>query len=130
MVAKQRCTNPNSQRWYTHGARGIKFLFNSFEEFIQTIGRRPSPEHSLDRFPDNDGNYEPGNVRWATRSQQQLNKRPFGKGYSWHKATGMWMVRIRINGKEKYKGIFKTQKEAKKAREEAIKEKEKCQKKT
>jgi len=42
----------------------------------------------------------------------------------------MWMVRIRINGKEKYKGIFKTQKEAKKAREEAIKEKEKCQKKT
>jgi len=80
MVAKQRCTNPNSQRWYTHGARGIKFLFNSFEEFIQTIGRRPSPEHSLDRFPDNDGNYEPGNVRWATRSQQQLNKRPFGKG--------------------------------------------------
>ena len=47
--AKERCTNPKHQRWYTHGGRGIKFLFNTFEEFYAALGPRPSPAHSLDR---------------------------------------------------------------------------------
>src|ERR1700692_2459997 len=94
-MAKQRCTNPNNQRWYTHGARGIKFLFNSFAEFYAEIGPRPSSAFSLER-KDNDGNYEIGNVKWATRSEQQRNKRPYthiirrGKGYNWHKASQKW----------------------------------------
>lgn len=75
----QRCTNPNSKRWSDWGGRGIRVCerwINSFENFYADMGVRPSPSHSLDRYPDNDGNYEPGNVRWATRSEQQLNKRP------------------------------------------------------
>jgi hypothetical protein len=128
IAARQRCTNPKDKRWLSYGARGVKFLFKSVKEFMKAVGPRPSSKHSLDRYPNNDGNYEQGNVRWATRSQQQNNKRIYGKGYSWHKATGMWMARIRIKSKEKYLGIFNTQKEAKEARDRAVKEKEKCQK--
>jgi len=119
-TAKDRCTNPRSQRWETHGKRGIKFLFKSFEDFISTLGPRPSSEYSLDRYPDNDGDYVAGNVRWATRSQQQKNKRAYGKGYGWHKASGKWYARIHRD-KEMWLGTFDTKKEAIQARENALK---------
>jgi hypothetical protein len=73
--AKKRCTNPRNKRWADYGGRGIKFLFTSFEQFFAELGPKTSPEHSLDRFPNNDGNYELGNVRWATPLQQRLNQR-------------------------------------------------------
>jgi hypothetical protein len=63
--AKQRCTNPKNGSYRNYGGRGIQFLFTSFEQFIKHIGPKPTPQHSLDRFPNNDGHYEPGNVRWA-----------------------------------------------------------------
>jgi hypothetical protein len=48
---------------------------NSFAAFFAYIGPRPSQFHSLDRFPNNDGGYEPGNVRWATKKEQDRNTR-------------------------------------------------------
>jgi hypothetical protein len=78
--AKQRCTNPNAKCYGNYGGRGIAMSalwlndFGSFERWInENLG--PCPEgYSLDRI-DNDGNYEPGNLRWASRIEQRNNAR-------------------------------------------------------
>lgn len=72
----QRCTNPNRPYWKDYGGRGIKVCerWHKFENFLEDMGDKPGPKHSLDRFPDNNGNYEPGNVRWATIQEQSENK--------------------------------------------------------
>jgi hypothetical protein len=72
--AKYRCQTPTCHAYKDYGARGIKFLFKDFVEFITEIGPKPSSEYSLDRI-DNNGHYEKGNVRWATREEQGTNKR-------------------------------------------------------
>lgn len=75
-----RCGNPKHKRFADWGGRGIKVSdrWNSFENFFADMGRRPSAKHSIDRRLNN-GNYELENCRWATRSQQQQNKRPYKK---------------------------------------------------
>lgn len=72
--AKDRCQNPRNKGYFKYGGRGIEFRFTSFEQFMEAIGPRPSLSHSVDR-KDNDGHYEPGNVRWATPTEQALNTR-------------------------------------------------------
>ncbi len=72
--AKDRCRRRNHVQFSEYGGRGIEFRFKTFEEFYAALGPRPSNGHSLDRI-NNDGHYEAGNVRWATRSQQQVNRR-------------------------------------------------------
>lgn len=76
---KSRC-NPDYDHpdFKNYAARGIKvceYWKNSFARFLADVGPRPSDKHSLDRYPNNDGNYELGNVRWATRREQMLNTR-------------------------------------------------------
>jgi hypothetical protein len=74
---KVRCMNRNAINYHDYGGRGISICerWMKFENFYADVGKRPSASHSLDRFPNNDGNYEPGNVRWATDTEQHNNKR-------------------------------------------------------
>ncbi len=75
---KARCLNTKTGCYKNYGGRGITVCDewrDSFKAFFAHIGPRPSPNHSIDRYPDNNGNYEPGNVRWATAPQQRRNSR-------------------------------------------------------
>jgi hypothetical protein len=71
-----RCHNHKNSRYADYGGRGITVcqLWLRFESFIASMGQRPSAAYSLDRV-DNEGIYQPDNCRWATRSQQQSNRR-------------------------------------------------------
>lgn len=73
---KQRTTNPKHVSWKYSGAKGVRLCdeWYDFAVFYAYVGDPPFPGASLDRYPDNDGDYKPGNVRWASREDQQRNK--------------------------------------------------------
>ena len=72
--ARSRCQNIKARDYPDYGGRGILFKFLDMSQWLAYLGSRPSSEHSVDRI-DNDGHYEPGNVRWATQAQQCANQR-------------------------------------------------------
>lgn len=86
-MMKRRCLDTGYARYHLWGGRGITVHPEwsgpeGFERFLADVGERPSKRYSLDRI-DVDGNYEPGNVRWATPKQQRANQRDPADDHDW-----------------------------------------------
>ncbi len=78
MAMLYRCYGTKGSSYPDYGGRGIRVCYRwrrSFANFLKDMGPRPSRRHSIDRFPNQNGNYEPGNCRWATITQQTRNTR-------------------------------------------------------
>lgn len=119
---RARCENPKSVDYKNYGGRGIKIhpdftTYDAFRSWItENLGDRP-PGYSLDRI-NNDGNYEPGNLRWASPQQQATNRRrrrskkaiqctKVGVTYDPKGRKKPYKAQIRINGVNKHLGYFR-----------------------
>jgi hypothetical protein len=116
---RSRCNDPNRPEYKNYGERGIKVCkrWNNFANFLADMGEKPTPEHTIDR-KNNDGNYEPSNCHWVTRTEQILNRRMNRNntsgtvGVSWDKWSGKWMAFTKVNYKMKNLGRYSTLQEA------------------
>lgn len=77
VMMKQRCENPNATGYHNYGALGVKVCdrWQDFKLFVEDVGVPPSKKHTLDRYPNKEGDYEPNNWRWATAKEQLRNTR-------------------------------------------------------
>lgn len=124
---RQRCRNPKQKWYHKYGGRGITICeeWETFDNFIKDMGKRPTPKHSIDRI-DNDGNYEPKNCRWATQHQQVLNMglrkdNKLGlKGIVYDTDRKKYRVNLWLKGKQKFIGRFVEKEDAIKARADAV----------
>lgn len=120
--AKQRCNNPKNQAYPRYGGSGITFhpAWNDFLTFLAEVGEAPTDRHTIDRIRSAEG-YVPGNVRWATQSQNSANARSTNKtGYRGVDLlpSGRFRAGINVNGRKKSLGVFDTAAEAAKAYDE------------
>lgn len=78
VAMRNRCSNANNSNYPDYGAKGITVCprwRDSFEAFMADMGPKPGPKHTIDRFPNKKGDYEPGNCRWATPEEQSQNQK-------------------------------------------------------
>jgi hypothetical protein len=119
---RARTTNPKDKYFKDYGGRGIKVCErwlgpSGFLNFISDIGDKPSDSHSIDRV-NNDGDYCPENVRWATWHEQTANQRDNNPnlGVHWCKRTNKWVAQIVFNKKCHFLGRYTDLEDAKSAR--------------
>ena len=131
---KARCFNKNNALYHDYGGRGITLYpawrkdLVAFYTYVKTLPDYSKIGLSLDRI-NNDGNYEPGNLRWATSSQQALNRRPSSRANKTghtnirerSSATLKFSVSINRGGIRYSLGSFKTIEEAISVRDTFIK---------
>lgn len=123
---KQRCLNPNDKRYHDYGGRGIKICehWMDFDNFLEDMGKKPSPKHTIDRI-DVNGDYEPSNCRWSDDFEQQANTRtPKNnktgvKGVSFDKSRRKYLAQMMYRGKRVLFERYDTLEEAKEARRQA-----------
>lgn len=122
----QRCKNKKNVSYKDYGARGISVCLRwekSFQNFLNDMGERPSMEYTLERI-DNDGNYEPSNCKWGTRTEQMINQRINRKnktgvrGVSYNESSGTYCAYLCIEGVRHQKHHLKSIDEAINARRE------------
>ncbi len=110
---KNRCNHPSHKFYHNYGGRGIKVCDtwnNDFTQFFKDMGSCPIG-YTLDRI-DNNGNYEPGNCRWASRQTQTLNSRKQKgtasqyKGVTFMKDRQKWKATLRRDKTETHLGFF------------------------
>lgn len=120
-----RCYNKNNPAYKSYGGRGIKVCDRwrgvmGFSNFYSDMGKRPSLNHSIDRI-NNDGGYEPDNCRWATKSEQMINRtmpsKSGIKGISWYNKYQNWRLAIKVDGNWKFAGYYNTLEEARAAQQ-------------
>lgn len=91
---KERCYNTKAANYSRYGGRGITVCerWAWFENFLSDMGPKPSPQHTLDRYPNLNGHYEPSNCRWASKAEQ-----------TWNRRVTIWIER---NGVKKPLGVW------------------------
>lgn len=121
-----RCERETDTNYHNYGARGIKVCDrwrHSFESFLEDMGERPTPKHSIDRI-DVNGNYEPSNCKWSSKEEQMQNRRILknnttGVSGVYLSKSGKYCAQINAYGKRKHLGTFETLEEATQARKTA-----------
>lgn len=127
---RSRCYVSTSSEYFRYGEKGIRVCdewimdFYAYEKYILSLPNAGKPTYTVDRI-DSEGNYEPGNLRWASKTTQSQNCRISSNnksghtGVCWHKVAKKWRTYIMVNRKHIHIGMFTNKSKAVAARKEA-----------